>query len=794
MSKNEVDIDEDILDKINHLLNDEGSTTQDDDLSKSPVATNSPASDVKKSSSTNSTNPKKFKFYDLERTECVQDEEVLFINGTQIKLTLPEERELINNCLATGRVDDYGLLKRILENSGLAILPDVRCTTAITTNLNVKQMNVVEESISIKRINNSSGEVVEVKDRHVNTTANESFVEHHVNVQRSAAPSDIGDEDETDDIRMRIFQNIIEEDSGIQDEHLDYLDRFPGLRNGLINAAVYEQQPPHNKFNDLRDNPAVLGGGSHGVGGIAAQFGYSNNSLDGFYSTDLSTSSSASTLVNTKMLCFSKFIIINVIVIQRTASSSRCSVSFGRRGAHIASEIDLQLSASVCARKRRRRRHAYYRYDKTNSFTTHSRSIAEANELERNFSLSFSFQGHNTVQQQPSGRGQPNHLGEGGGMVPSSPTLVYREGLLISGDLDTLIQHCMPTATYEPCSNYLFTFLLCGRLFIPTGALLRRILDDIELYRGDRNKTLSLLLTHWVQKCPYDFLNPLLMQLLERECLISITGPLRESILRELKARLERMRLYQNYLSLLRQVTVSNEKLMDSAVLVGDDDDAVSGNGVDRSSGGSAIGSAAGDHQHHHHHHNMMNGIDNPSCESPYVNVEEALLDGTNSDHQLYEEFHLNSLYANNANRKNLQRIAELKATVRSYQQSLAEMTTAAQVAHQLTHIEVERLAFIGPEEFIQAFVKQQREKEKNGDGEGEQGPAPVRGVHLRTPSKDSSSKRDSGAEENRKLTQNLENYVQWFNRLTYLVASDIVKVSWLLVVGFCVRVYCLVW
>lgn len=395
------------------------------------------------------------------------------------------------------------------------------------------------------------------------------------------------------------------------------------------------------------------------------------------------------------------------------------------------------------------------------------------------FLPSLHFQGHQQQQQLHNRCAVPNNHGEGVGLVQSADSrssLVYREGLLISGELDTLIQHCMPTETYEPCSSYLFTFLLCGRLFIPTGALLRRILDDIELFRGDRNKTLGLLLTHWVQKCPYDFLNPLLMQMLERECLISITGPLRESILRELKVRLERVRLYQNYLSLLRQVTVSNEKLMDCLAVEEDD----RGGGADRTSGGSAIlggigggGGAGGSgtggtiaHDHHHH----LNGIDNPSCESPYVNMEEAVVDGSDS---LYEDFHLNSLLANNANRKNLQRIGELKATVRSYQASLCDMTTPAQVAHQLTHIEVERLAFIGPEEFVQAFVKQQRETERAG---GEGADQLMKGIHLRAPSKE--SRRESANEETRKLTQNLENYVQWFNRLTYLVASDIVKVG----------------
>jgi len=66
-------------------------------------------------------------------------------------------------------------------------------------------------------------------------------------------------------------------------------------------------------------------------------------------------------------------------------------------------------------------------------------------------------------------------------------------------------------------------------------------------------------------------------------------------------------------------------------------------------------------------------------------------------------------------------------------------------LAYQLTHIELERLSHIGPEEFVQAFAKES--------------------PHLETCFKDM------------KKTKNLESYVQWFNKLSYLVATEIVKV-----------------
>ena len=65
-------------------------------------------------------------------------------------------------------------------------------------------------------------------------------------------------------------------------------------------------------------------------------------------------------------------------------------------------------------------------------------------------------------------------------------------------------------------------------------------------------------------------------------------------------------------------------------------------------------------------------------------------------------------------------------------------------MSQQLTHIELERLSYIGPEEFVQAFAKDNLE----------------------------SSYKDL------KKTNNLESYVQWFNRLSYTVATQACSVS----------------
>ncbi|MPC44594.1 Ras-GEF domain-containing family member 1B [Portunus trituberculatus] len=64
--------------------------------------------------------------------------------------------------------------------------------------------------------------------------------------------------------------------------------------------------------------------------------------------------------------------------------------------------------------------------------------------------------------------------------------------------------------------------------------------------------------------------------------------------------------------------------------------------------------------------------------------------------------------------------------------------TSPLVMAQQLTHVELEKLSYIGPEEFVQAFAKDNLD----------------------------------ACYKDLKKTSNLECYIQWFNRLSYLVAT----------------------
>lgn len=103
------------------------------------------------------------------------------------------------------------------------------------------------------------------------------------------------------------------------------------------------------------------------------------------------------------------------------------------------------------------------------------------------------------------------------------------------------------------------------------------------------------------------------------------------------------------------------------------------------------------------------------------------------------------SVHSNHSHKSNSSSSSLIVSTL-SHQSDISEICSSPLLlAHQLTHIELERLSHIGPEEFVQAFTKEH-------------------------PSIETSFK-------DLKKTRNLESYVTWFNRLSYLVATDVVKV-----------------
>ena len=53
--------------------------------------------------------------------------------------------------------------------------------------------------------------------------------------------------------------------------------------------------------------------------------------------------------------------------------------------------------------------------------------------------------------------------------------LEYRDGILVAGSLDALVELLMPTESHYPEKTYTYAFILCSRLFIRPYELLARV-------------------------------------------------------------------------------------------------------------------------------------------------------------------------------------------------------------------------------------------------------------------------------------------------------------------------------
>jgi hypothetical protein len=234
------------------------------------------------------------------------------------------------------------------------------------------------------------------------------------------------------------------------------------------------------------------------------------------------------------------------------------------------------------------------------------------------------------------------------------------DGDLVSGDLDSLIEHLTPTPSHYPDRVFIFAFLLNSRLFIKPYELLSRILRSFHAqfraYKASSNSeqlnpgtNFVLLLSEWTETFAYDFRDERMMRSLKEitQMCATINPDLRRNVGQVMQGLIKKLATLDKYEEMLARANAA----------------------------------------------------------------------------------------------------ATEKRETQAARTNIIEMCTDPLVlAQQLTHIEAERLGNIGPEEFIQTFAE-----EVISDGT---------------------------AFRDMKKTTNLESYVEWFNRLTYLVATEICHVQ----------------
>ncbi|XP_037823939.1 ras-GEF domain-containing family member 1B [Lucilia sericata] len=382
--------------------------------------------------------------------------------------------------------------------------------------------------------------------------------------------------------------------------------------------------------------------------------------------------------------------------------------------------------------------------------------------------------------------------------------LVYYDDQLIAGSLDALIEHMVPTSEYYPERTYTFSFLLSVRLFIRPHELLAKIsqtweqqqqqllqqqsgtaqdqVDDAGHFTnlcatqaGINNSPLLQrkpgqlatqtqksaqncirLLAEWIETFPYDFRDERLMQqvrILTRKCVYidNALGKQVSRILQLLVQRLTALEKYEEFLQSLLQndlntIIQPHYSTSASASYSSSSSSTSSSNAAHNSLTKSSVQALNSHHDHGsstQKNHYLLNAqFSHISTSTPASYTTSSNTGGHSS--------------SDSPNSHDIFSIMDL-------------CPSCAQLAHQLTAIELERLSHIGPEEFVQAFAKEyQNSMSKN----------------VSSSSSSAATSGGSSAQQqimqtslnDMKKTRNLESYVEWFNRLSYLTASEIVK------------------
>uniref|UniRef100_A0AAF6ZFL5 RasGEF domain family member 1B n=1 Tax=Bos taurus TaxID=9913 RepID=A0AAF6ZFL5_BOVIN len=278
--------------------------------------------------------------------------------------------------------------------------------------------------------------------------------------------------------------------------------------------------------------------------------------------------------------------------------------------------------------------------------------------------------------------------------------LYYHDNNLLSGSLEALIQHLVPNVDYYPDRTYIFTFLLSSRLFMHPYELMAKVCHlCVEHQRlsdpnSDKNQIRKIapkilqLLTEWTETFPYDFRD--------------------ERMMRNLKDLAHRIASGEEFPYDFVELWVGKipwrRKWQPTPVFLPGE----------------------------------FHGQRSMTYRKNVQQMIQCLIRKLAALSQ-YEEV-LAKISSTSTDR-----LTVLKTKPQSIQRDIITVCSDPYtLAQQLTHIELERLNYIGPEEFVQAFV--QKDPLDN----------------------------DKSCYSERKKTRNLEAYVEWFNRLSYLVATEI--------------------
>ncbi|XP_018331887.1 ras-GEF domain-containing family member 1B isoform X2 [Agrilus planipennis] len=540
---------------------------------------------------------KRAKVVDCEKKSSIKEEEVLLINGIPVTLEGRDGRA-IKQALITGQVPPCDLLNTLLIKTGILKAP-----VKLDTSLSIKSTTVTKEEVTVSR----DGKIVdersrETKEHNFYTSAISEIYEPVGIVQSS---------DVLSGSHHHQYYNSPNGNNKVRDETNKNRNKKYGLKSeddklkgSFSSTSSYDSVPPP----DYMLNKCLSNDSGHLTNSAATtntKIDCTQSSIDSFSSLD------ETDYKNDLLDKFRKCKLNNI-----NGYSGTDYTSHSLHGPAVPDFVPKDFS------KRR--------------------SLPQTHPTGKIYSKSFKGGGSSDLACDSN--------------LQNDNALVYRDGNLLSGSLEALIQHMVPTDVYYPDRAYLFAFLLSSRLFIKPFDLLTKVKN---MYEAQQNLNSAIntkdiqpghlkfvehlvqLLIEWTETFPYDFREEKVMQLLRlitQQCIIAKPS-LHSHVSSLLHNLLQRLTALEKFEKSLEEKSGSADDNIDILEL----------------------------------------------CPKPEI------------------------------------------------------------LAQQLTHVELERLSFIGPEEFVQAFAKEN--------------------LHI-----------ESSLINDTKKTHNLEQYIQWFNRLSYFVATQVLK------------------
>ena len=153
-----------------------------------------------------------------------------------------------------------------------------------------------------------------------------------------------------------------------------------------------------------------------------------------------------------------------------------------------------------------------------------------------------------------------------------SPNLVYKEGVIVSGSLEELIQELLPRAHSCPPDSFMFSFLLSSRLYLTPSQLLAELYRRADQLAHMISSTsypayvsnLLKLLSNWITWFPYDFQEEATMVKLRKvtQLCVSCDGSVQARVTQLMQSLLKHLTAVEKhgqYLAKLRKVQSESE-------------------------------------------------------------------------------------------------------------------------------------------------------------------------------------------------------------------------------------------